>query len=138
MVGTLPCTQTTGTCIYKSPLRLLSADARVGVGNADTEDLRPDCQPIVIYALLKDLDALLAAHVVGDLRSKGVVVPGVSEENVHQQQLNVAGVGDNKAAETVGHNVASLLVRAVTDLRHSNGALEATAHTVINTRGLAP
>ena len=59
-------------------LRLLGANARVGVGNTDTENLSPSLVSDPGnkgYILLEDLDALLAAHVVGNLSSEGVVVP---------------------------------------------------------------
>jgi len=82
------------------------------------------------YVLLEDLNTLLAAHVVGNLSGKRVVV--------HEKEIHVVDVGHHKAAVAVGHNVARLLVRAVADLGHADRALEATANTVVNTRRLAP
>ena len=66
------------TCMkYTSPLRLLSADTAVGVGNTDAKDLGPVWLAATgnIYALLEDLDAVLATHVVRNLGRKRVVVP---------------------------------------------------------------
>lgn len=82
------------------------------------------------YVLLEDLDPLLAAHVVGDLSGERVVV--------HKKKIHVTWVGHDEATEAVWHNVTGLLVRAVSDLWHGDGALEAAAHTVVNTCGLAP
>ena len=62
---------------YTSPLRLLSADTAVGAGNTDAKDLGPVWLAATgnIYALLEDLDAVLATHVVRNLGRKRVVVP---------------------------------------------------------------
>ena len=82
------------------------------------------------YVLLEDLNTLLAAHVVGNLSGKRVVV--------HEKEIHVVDVGHHKAAVAVGHNVARLLVRAVADLGHLDLAAEATANGIVNTARLAP
>lgn len=101
-------------------LCLLSTDAGVGVGDLDTESL----------GLLEDVDALLGRNVVGNLGSVDTVV--------HEEELDVTDVGDHEAAVAVGHEVTGLLVGAVTDLGHADGAAETTTHSRVDTLGLAP
>ena len=101
-------------------LRLLRAHTSVGVGDTHTKDL----------GLVKDLDTLLAAHIVRNLGGERVVV--------HEKEIHIRRVRDHKAAVAVGHNVAGLLVRTVANLGHRSLALEATAHGIVDTAGLTP
>lgn len=75
---------------------------------------------------------------------------------MHEEQLDVAGVVDNEGLVARGHHVPSLLVAAIADLNssacvvplprssgrayvgHGNHALEAPAHGIVNSLGLAP
>lgn len=57
---------------------------------------------------------------------------------MHQEQLNVLGVVDEESLVAGGHHVAGLLVATITNGRHGNGALEASADAVVDTLGLAP
>ena len=106
--------------VKTTTLSLLSTDTGVGVGDLDAEDL----------GLLENLDALLAADVVGDLGSERAVV--------HEEELDIPGVGNDQTVVAVGEQVAGLLVGAVTDLGHGNLALEASADARVNTLGLPP
>ena len=101
-------------------LCLLGTNAGLGVGDLDAESL----------GLLENVDALLGRDVVCDL--------GGVDSVVHEEELDVTDVGDHKAAVTVGHEVAGLLVGTVTDLGHADGTAEATADSAVDTLGLTP
>lgn len=104
----------------KTKLCLLSTNTGVGVGDLDAESL----------SLLEDVDALLGRDVVGDLCGVRAVV--------HKEKFDVTNVGDDEAAVAVGHQMAGLLVRTVTNLGHADGAAETTADSTVDTLGLAP
>lgn len=98
----------------------LGSQASTGVDDLDVQ----------LSGTFEDLDALLRRDVVSDLGSVGAVV--------HQEQFKFLDVLDGELQETVGQEVAGLLVRAVADLGHGGLAAETTAHGVIDTLGLSP
>lgn len=57
---------------------------------------------------LKNRNSVLAAHTVRNLRRKALVV--------HQQQLELANVVHQELLQSIGQKMASLLVRAVSNL----------------------
>lgn len=98
----------------------LGSQASTGVDDLDVQ----------LSGTFEDLDALLRRDVVSDLGSVGAVV--------HQEQFKFLDVLDGELQETVGQEVAGLLVRAVADLGHGSLAAETTAHGIVNTLGLSP
>ncbi|KAJ8525898.1 hypothetical protein ON010_g15235 [Phytophthora cinnamomi] len=100
--------------------RVESTHAGVGVGHAHVE----------LLGALDDLAALAARHVVGDLGAVLAVV--------HEQHLELGHVVDHELEEAVGQQVARLLVGAVADVRHLDGALEFPAHAAVNTLRATP
>lgn len=108
--------QNTGSSL----LVLLRAQTAVRVRDGDGQLLR---------ALDNQL-ALLGGHSVGDL--------GTVDAVLHQQHLQLAHVVHQELLEAVREHVAGALVRAVTDVRHQVLALEAAAHSVVDTFRLAP
>lgn len=98
----------------------LQSEAAGGVRNLDTKRLRA----------LKDQDTLASRHVVRDL---GSVCFGLQK-----QQLELSKIGDNEHLVARGDQVPGLLVRAVADFRHADGAAEPAAHDGVDTLGLAP
>lgn len=99
---------------------LFLAQTAVCVGDLDGQ----------LLCTLDNQHALLAADVVSDFA--GVLLVE------QQQQVEVGDVLDQQLLEAVGHLVAGLLVGAVADLGHGDLALEAAAHSVVDTLGLAP
>lgn len=57
---------------------------------------------------------------------------------LEDEDLELSKVGDKESLVAGGHEVASLLVGTVTDLGHTDGTAETTAHSTVNTLGLAP
>ena len=79
---------------------------------------------------LDDLLALLGVQVMGDNSGELVVV--------HQEHLEIRWGLDNEWVKSVLESMASLLLGAITDLWHQNGALELSSDSVINTTWLSP
>ena len=57
---------------------------------------------------------------------------------MHEQNLQLGSVVHNELLEAGGKNELGLLVGSVTDVSHRCVALEAPAHSAIDTMGLAP
>jgi hypothetical protein len=118
----------------------LGGDTALGVGDLDAESL----------GLGDDVDTLAGGDGVGDpghqLDYTFKTYPAQERENilgsvgavVHQEELDILGVVDEEGLVARGHEVAGLLVAAVTDGGHGNLALEAAADGIVNTLGLAP
>jgi hypothetical protein len=99
---------------------LVRAEAGVRVGDLDVKLSRS----------LNNLLSLLRGHGVSNLSG---VLPVV-----HQQNLELCDVVDNKLVEAVRHHVARLRVVAITHVGHPGGATEASADSAINTDRLSP
>lgn len=106
-------------CRYADKLSLKRETGR-RVGNLNAKSL----------GTLDDLDALAGTDVVGNL---GSVSLGLEKE-----ELELRKVGHNENLVAAGNQILRLLVRAVADLGHTEGAPEPTADTRVNTLRLAP
>jgi hypothetical protein len=73
-----------------------------------------------------------------DARADGVGDGRGVRPIVHHEHFQVRHVRHDDALEPVGEDVARLLVRAVPDRGHGEGALEAAAHATVDTLGFAP
>lgn len=68
---------------------------------------------------------------MGNLGAVGAVV--------HQQKLQIVGIGNNNLAEAIGQHMSMFLVGAITDVGHDDAtSLELSADTGIDTLGSAP
>ena len=77
--------------------------------------------------LLSSLDNLCSnscADVMGDFCAEGAVV--------HEEDIKILDIVDDKLLESVGKEVLGGIVRAIADFWHFLIASEATAHSVIN------
>lgn len=102
-------------------LVLLAAQPGATVGELDVE----------LRSALNNSLALEGGHIVCYLSAVLAVV--------HHKQFQILDIGDYKLEESVGEDVPSLLVGAISNVGHDNTAsLELPAHTGINTLGATP
>merc|ERR1711976_101532 len=83
-----------------------------------------------MLSTLHNLLALLAGNVVGNLGRENAVL--------HHQHLQFPNIVDEELLKAIWAYVLGLLGRAKTNVWHEVLALEAPAHSVVNTLGLAP
>jgi len=67
---------------------------------------------------------------VRDLAREGAIL--------HEQHFQLLDVVDDELLEAIGADVTGLGGRAIADLGHQVEALEASAHSIVDTLGLAP
>jgi hypothetical protein len=83
--------------------------------------------------LESSLNDLLSCAIGNRVTNFGSVSPVV-----HQEHLKVGDVVDQKSVEVVGSLVLGLLVGTISNLHERTLALEATAHSAVNTLGRPP
>merc|ERR1711976_359000 len=101
-------------------LILLRPDAGIGICHFDGQ----------LLSTLHNLLALLAGNVVGNLGRENAIL--------HHQHLQFPNIVEEELLKAIWAYVLGLLGRAKTNVWHEVLALEAPAHSVVNTLGLAP
>jgi hypothetical protein len=92
----------------------------LAVGHADAE----------LFCTVGDSNAVALGNVVCNLSTVLAVV--------HEEKFDFSNVADLELAESVGEDVAGLLVRSVTNVGHQDASLEFPADATINTLLSAP
>lgn len=98
----------------------LQGNSTLRVGDLDTE----------LLSLSDNLNSVSGRNIVSNLSSVRL--------SVHQQNIQVLDIVDNKNLVAGWDHMSGLLVRTVTNLWHRDGAPESSSDTGVNTLRLSP